>query len=132
MEEVWKDIGIKNYAVSNMGNVKGQDGIRLLKPFGNGGGYKLVWICDGNIKKKETIHSLVMKAFVSERPTNYVIDHINRIRHDNRLENLRYCSNYENCINSSKWRTDIEELDKIKRNKILMKDWRNKYKASLL
>jgi hypothetical protein len=132
MEEIWKDIGIKKYAVSNMGNIRGQDGIRLLKPYDNSGGYKLVWICDGNIKKKETIHSLVMKAFVGERPTDYVIDHINRIRYDNRLENLRYCSNYENCINSSKWRTDIEELDKIKRNKILMKDWRNKYKASLL
>jgi len=107
MEEVWKDIGIKKYAISNMGNVRGQDGIRLLKPAKNHHGYKYVIICNDGIKKHKMIHHLVMEAFVGERPNGYVTDHKNRIREDNTLENLRYCSCLENSMNAKNYHTNI-------------------------
>jgi hypothetical protein len=118
MEEVWKDIGIKKYAVSNMGNVRGADGIRLLSYNIIKDGYRFVTIYNDAIRKGRTIHSLVMEAFVGERPNGYEIDHINRIRDDNRLENLRYCSKSENMLNRCDTRTDIEETDAVLRKKI--------------
>jgi hypothetical protein len=107
MEEIWKDIGIKKYAISNLGNVRGQDGIRLLKPAISHHGYKYVIICNDGIQKHKMIHHLVIEAFVGERPNGYVTDHINRIRDDNRLENLRYCSCLENSMNAKNYNNDI-------------------------
>ena len=45
-------------------------------------------------------HRLIMLAFVGE--SDQEIDHINRIRHDNRLENLHYCSRSENMLNMAR------------------------------
>ncbi len=126
MEEIWKDIGIKNYAVSNMGNVRGADGIRLLKLCDNNG-YKQVGIYNDGKLKPIKIHKLVMEAFVGERPDGFDIDHINRIKNDNRLENLRYCSKSENMLNKCNTRTDIEETDPVLRKKIIQNEWNKKY-----
>lgn len=117
MEEIWKDIGIKKYQVSNLGNVKGADGIRLLKPRIKKCGYLEVVIQNDGIKKYKTIHSLVMETFVGERPEGMDIDHINRIKNDNCLGNLRYCSRSENLQNRDDW-------DK---NELHGKEWYNNY-----
>lgn len=130
MEEIWKDIGIKKYAVSNMGNVRGVDGIRLLKPSINNYGYKQVNIYRDGVRNKKLIHHLVMEAFVGERPLCYETDHINKIRVDNRLENLRYCSKSENNLNRVDTRTDIDETDPVLRKNIRDKINRQK-KAEL-
>ena len=45
-------------------------------------------------------HRLIMLAFVGE--SDQEIDHINRIRDDNRFENLRYCTRSENMLNMDK------------------------------
>jgi hypothetical protein len=44
-------------------------------------------------------HRLVWKMVTGKEPQT--IDHINRIRHDNRIENLREVTDSENCYNSS-------------------------------
>jgi len=131
MEEVWKDIGIKNYAISNFGNIRGADGIRLLKPYPNHHGYKYVIINNDGIKKHKMIHHLVMEAFIGERPNGYVTDHINRIRDDNRLENLRYCSCLENSMNAKNYNTEIL-LHGKERYRITEKLWYERNKERLL
>ena len=128
MEEIWKDIGIKKYAISNMGNVRGQDGIRLLKPLYYTNGYMYVNIYNDGIMKHKMVHHLVMETFVGERPIGYETDHINRIKNDNRLENLRYCSKHDNMLNTCKTRTDIEETDPLLRAKIIQKECHKKYR----
>lgn len=75
-----------------MGNVIGAFG-RALKPFDRkGNGYLTVFLS----KKNATVHSLVMQEFVGIRPDGMVINHINGIKWDNRLENLEYCSQSHN------------------------------------
>lgn len=128
MNEIWKPIGIKNYQVSNLGNVKGQDGIRLLKPKKHLAGYLFVTICDGITQKQKTIHSLVMKSFVGERPEGMDIDHINRIRNDNCLENLRYITHADNQRNMKTYDNTILETNRKKRQNILRRKSRLKNK----
>ena len=50
-------------------------------------------------KKTVYIHRLVYEAFIREIPDGYEIDHINTIRDDNRLENLRLVTHKENYNN---------------------------------
>ena len=48
-------------------------------------------------RKMYYAHRLIMLAFVGYSEQD--IDHINRIKTDNRLENLRYCTHRENGLN---------------------------------
>ena len=45
------------------------------------------------------IHKIIWEAFKGKIPKGYQIDHINTIRNDNRLENLRIVTPKENCNN---------------------------------
>jgi len=112
MEEIWKPVGIKNYQVSNLGRVIGQDGIRILKPAKNHHGYLYVLICNNGVDKHRFIHHLVMEAFIGVRENGLVCDHINRIRDDNRLENLRYLTPMENSMNACNYDTSVLEHGK--------------------
>jgi hypothetical protein len=41
---------------------------------------------------KQFVHRLVAEAFIGPRPIDKTVDHINRVRDDNRIENLRYAT----------------------------------------
>lgn len=101
MKKQWKAVpGYEDYLVSSFGEVKSYKRYpegKLLKPKmlkqsgTNNQKYFAVRLYDefGNFKTC-TIHSLVMKAFVGERPANMIIDHIFPDTKLNRLDNLRY------------------------------------------
>lgn len=100
--EIWKTLDdYPKYLVSNMGNVKSIRG-NILRPFDrmknkapSYRGYQTVHLVGPKVKSRyenKTVHSLVMMAFVGPRPQGYVINHINGIKWDNRLDNLEYCT----------------------------------------
>lgn len=101
--EVWKDlVGYEGiYQVSNFGNVKSLDNDKtkkekILKPSLKTDGYFQVCLQVNNIRKTYTIHSLVAVCFLNHIPdgtNNIVVDHINSVRTDNNLSNLRLVSN---------------------------------------
>ena len=94
MNEVWKPYPKNNkYLVSNLGKVQGIHG-KILKGR-NVHGY--IQIClKGNGDTYKYVHRMVAETFLPEYDENLTIDHINGIRDDNRLENLRVVSIQDN------------------------------------
>ena len=118
--EVWKDIPDFEgyYQVSNLGNVKslsrtilGKNDVptllkeKMLKFSISTNGYYQVILCKNSDRKIFKIHSLVAICFLNHIPNgthNVVVDHINEIKTDNRVENLRLIGHRENVSRSIK------------------------------
>lgn len=117
MEEVWKDIeGYEGlYQVSNTGKVKrlkfahvSASGKltwvhkeKILSPKVDKKGYLFVRLGNGTKTTKNfRIARLVAMEFISEQPfKNAQVDHIDRNRKNNNVDNLRWVSNSMNCRN---------------------------------
>lgn len=92
--EIWKTITkFEEYQISNLGNVKslkfGKE--RYLKAIKRSG-YLRVELNS----KAFSIHRLVAQEFINNPENKEQINHINGIKHDNRLENLEWCTQSEN------------------------------------
>lgn len=112
-QEIWKPVvGYEGlYEVSNLGRVKSlarevyrrKMGIKkvkecILKPKLCDRGYYSVALCRQGYKNKTAmVHKLVARAFIPNIENKPIIDHINGIKTDNRVDNLRWCTHIENC-----------------------------------
>jgi len=64
---------------------------KLLKHNLDTNGYYFVRLCNGSKPKRFKIHRLLAMLFIPNHDSNNkTVDHINRIRTDNRLDNLRW------------------------------------------
>lgn len=80
------------YYVTADGNIYNGRG-RCLRGRNNGSGYLQVRLPVAHcVYRNFLVHDLVMSAFVGEKPDGCDVDHINFVRNDNSLENLRYLS----------------------------------------
>ena len=52
--------------------------------------------------KDKNLHRLIAEAFIPNPDNKPLVDHINRDRLDNRVENLRWVTYSENCKNRTK------------------------------
>jgi hypothetical protein len=117
MEE-WREYMNTGYWISNMGNVMNKNGY-ILNPTISTSGYKAF-----GKSPKYYVHKVVAHCFIGERPERLTIDHINRNRIDNRVENLRYVSQSENNKNTCRYRINNTEQDSILRKRINIIDYR--------
>lgn len=119
MLEKWAQIeGYEGfYEVSDLGNVRGVERtvprvckgqaqqIRRVsapvKPRRNYKGYEEVTLTKGAVRNSFRIHRLVATAFCPDGPQEHV-NHINSVRHDNRAENLEWCTAQENVAHAIK------------------------------
>jgi hypothetical protein len=89
-------IGYEKYAVSNIGRIINNTTGKILKPTFNKYGYTYISLCYPGGSKKNTIHQIVAKAFLPNPENKTCVDHINNIKSDNRIENLRWATISEN------------------------------------
>ena len=111
MKEIWKEIenAWSRYEVSNLGririktrydsqgrkaggrvlalNKRDKDGYVIFEPQYKG------------VKKYIKVHRAVAKAFIKNPENKLYVDHINTVKDDNRVENLRWVTMVENANN---------------------------------
>lgn len=113
-QEIWKDIsGLEGrYQISDLGRVKSLSRVvdngyrkrtvreRILIPILTYEYFRVNIIQDGK-KKSPKIHKLVAQMFLGHTPCGMkqVVDHINGIKTDNRVVNLRLVNMRENSSN---------------------------------
>ena len=115
-EEVWKDVvGYEDrYQVSSIGRIRSKDIIlhksdgktefrkgRIVRLHLSKTGYPQYLFSNGVEKPRKLmrVHRVVAMAFIPNPENKPNIDHINTIRTDNRVENLRWCTQSENNLN---------------------------------
>lgn len=96
--EIWKKIDRFDYYISSYGRVKNKDG-KILRPDVNSLGYARVTLYSEDYKKREFIHRLVAKYFITNPLNKPNIDHIDTNPKNNYVENLRWCTQKENINN---------------------------------
>lgn len=97
--EKWKQYKDTNYQVSSLGRVYNTKTKRILKGTYKRNEYHSVQLNINGKTKTVMTHRLVAEMFC-ENPNNYnIVDHIDRDKHNNRSDNLRWVSESENCQN---------------------------------
>ncbi len=113
-DEEWKDvIGFEGYyQVSSQGRVKSLSiqipshcgtrirKERILKASHDTHGYPKVELHKDGFSRQYRVHWLVASAFLPNPDNLPVVDHINAVRYDNRVENLRWVDAKENIRHS--------------------------------
>lgn len=122
-DEEWRDIDEAkgSFMISNYGRIKALPRIRKnhyseklwkerIRRLGyNKKGYPIINLTvDGKSVLSKAVHILVAKAFIQNTQNKPQIDHINAIRIDNRVCNLRWATAYENAHNLITERRVIE------------------------
>jgi hypothetical protein len=95
MDVEWKIIArAPKYKVSTAGRVRRKN--RLATDSPNSRGYVYIQLITANGPKTVAVHILVAETFIPNPENKPCVDHINGIRHDNRVENLRWATKKEN------------------------------------
>ena len=108
--EIWKPvIGYEGlYDVSNLGRIRSVDRVvqqagkinhlkgHIMAQSVDKDGYLRCCLSKNGIRKNYHVHRIVLSAFVPNPEGKPHVDHINTIRDDNRVENLRWATQTEN------------------------------------
>jgi hypothetical protein len=92
----------KLYKINKKGEIWSNYYKRFMKPTINSAGYYILEITKDGIVKQTTIHRLLAIQFIPNPNNLTLIDHIDRNKTNNCLENLRWASYRTNNLNMGK------------------------------
>lgn len=91
--------GFEDYQITDDGRVWNKKSNKWLKPWLNDAGYYCVDLTKDGVEHKKRLHRIIAEAFIDNPENKPFIDHINTIRTDNSISNLRWCTRLENANN---------------------------------
>lgn len=96
-------IGYSGYKISKDGRVFSLRRTTLKKiiPAKQSKGYLYLHLYNDGKSTNELLHRLIYKTFIGEIPDNMFVDHIDRNKSNNSLDNLRLVTASQNSINSN-------------------------------
>ena len=100
MEKLIKNF--ENYAITDDGKVISYKykTPRIMKTWFQKSGYENIKLCKNNQTYHFLIHRLVAEAFIPNPDNLPEVNHKNKNRQDNRVENLEWCSRNDNLYDS--------------------------------
>ena len=99
--------GYENYLIFEDSVIINTNTGRELKPgVDKAIGYYRVCLTKNNKENMKLIHRLLAEAYIPNPHNKSEVDHINRIKTDNRIENLRWATHLENMQNLSEYKTN--------------------------
>ena len=123
MDEIWKIItynNLNNYEISVFGNIRNKNTKRILKKQSINDGYLHIRLN----KKSYSVHRLVAITFLNNLNNKPTVNHIDKNKQNNKLENLEWAT-YTEQKNHSKtiltnnnrgiWKINLNTNDKIKK-----------------
>ena len=93
--------GFETYSVSDHGNVKNNKTARIMKTRFHPEGYIIVDMRLNKQRYSKRVHILVANAFIANPDEKACVDHIDNIKSNNNINNLRWATNSENQHNKS-------------------------------
>lgn len=104
MEEIWKDvIGYEGlYSISNFGRIKSffkrGSGVNFKKPTSPKNHYPAIILYKNGNFKTIYMHRLIAIHFIPNPENKPCVNHINKNKHDYRIENLEWVTHVENSL----------------------------------
>lgn len=138
MCEIWKDIrGYEGfYLVSNHGNIKSIKRNIILKSSNNKKGYLQVILGYKGKTKAFRVHRLVAENFIENVDKKSQVNHIDGNKHNNRVDNLEWCTNSENQKHAFKYNLqnnkgilnpNCKKINQYSLSGVLLKTWNGFY-----
>jgi len=104
------------YLINKQGEIYGIKNKRIIKQHTNkNSGYYQINLCKNGIRKLYYLHRLLAIQYIPNPEGKPLIDHMDRNRQNNSLDNLRWANKSENGLNVNK-KGYIQETKSIKYN----------------
>ena len=101
VNEKWKTSKeFEEYQGSTEGQIRNKDTKRILKQQKNAKGYMHIGLINSDGKHKSvSVHQFIAKIWIDNPDNKPTVDHINKIKHDNKVSNLRWATHKEQSEN---------------------------------